>query len=43
MGEKSCIEGRMGCVYNYGELDDEPCYSCKKGSNFKPRSEVEKL
>jgi len=43
MGERSCIEGRIGCLYDYGELDDEPCYSCHKGSHWKPRpSEVEK-
>ena len=42
MGEKSCVEGRIGCAYDYGELDDEPCLSCHRGSKFKPRSEVEK-
>jgi len=40
--DKPCVEGRIDCVYDYGELDDEPCYSCHKGSHFKPRKELEK-
>jgi hypothetical protein len=36
-GKKPCAEGRFGCVYDYGELDDEPCYSCNCGSHFEEK------